>query len=154
MFFITSQALERVETENFWYNIRICTKQIAQILTNISMTIEACIAHAIHKDLDILEALPDIYEMPLETLEQHIDAYIQTLQQSLLKTIRSLGEPYLKSKDAAGLCITCLRAGVTLPPEMLLKMCQTILQLSALDARFIADDNNGTSIYYMKLALA
>lgn len=125
--------------------------------TNIhthSMTIEACVAHAIHKDLDILEALPNIYDLPVEKLEEHIDTYIRTLQQTMLQTIRSLGERYLRSKDAAGLCITCLRAGVTLPPEMLLKMCQTILQLSALDARFIADDNNGTSVYYMKLALA
>ena len=118
------------------------------------MTIEACIAHAIHKDLDILEALPDVYELPMESLENHIDSYIRNLQQTIVKAVKSLGEPYIRSKDAAGLCITCLRAGVTLPPEMMLKMCQTILQLSALDARFIAADNNGTSIYYMKLTLA
>jgi hypothetical protein len=118
------------------------------------MTIEACIAHAIHKDLDILEALPQVYELPLEQLETHIDEYIHNLQQMLVKAIKSLGEPYMKSKDAAGLCITCLRAGVTLPPEMMLKMCQTILQLSQLDARFIADDAEGTSVYYMKLTVA
>lgn len=118
------------------------------------MTIEACIAHAIHKDLDILEALPDVYEMPIEDLEPHIDGYIQNLQQSLVKTIKTLGEPYIKSKDAAGLCITCLRAGVSLPPEMMLKMCHTILQLSAIEARFIADNNEGVSVYYMKLSLS
>jgi hypothetical protein len=118
------------------------------------MSIEACIAHAIHKDLDILEALPDVYEMPVEELEQQIDGYIQTLQQNLVQTIKALGEPYLKAKDAAGLCITCMRAGVVLPPEMLLKMCQTILELSALDARFIADNAEGVSVYYMKMSLA
>lgn len=117
------------------------------------MSIEACIAHAIHKDLNILEALPDVYELPVEDLETHIDRYIRNLQQSLVKTIKALGEPYLRSKDAAGLCITCLRSGVTLPPEMLLKMCQTILHLTAIDARFIADNNDGTSVYYMKLAI-
>jgi hypothetical protein len=118
------------------------------------MSIEACIAHAIHKDLDILEALPDVYEVPVEDLEHQIDSYIQGLQQTLVKAIKTLGEPYIKAKDAAGLCITCLRAGVTLPPEMMLKMCQTILLLSALDARFIADDAEGTSVYYMKMTLA
>ena len=118
------------------------------------MSIEACIAHAIHKDLDILEALPDVYELPVEQLEQHIDVYIHGLQQSIVSTIKTLGEPYIKSKDAAGLCITCLRAGVNLPPEMMLKMCQTILQLSAIDARFIADNNEGSSVYYMKLSIA
>lgn len=118
------------------------------------MSIEACIAHAIHKDLDILEALPDVYEMPVEELEKQIDGYIQNLQQSMVRTIKTLGEPYIKSKDAAGLCITCMRSGVSLPPEMLLKMCQTIMELSALDARFIADNDEGVSVYYMKMELA
>lgn len=119
------------------------------------MTIEACIAHAIHKDLDIVEALPEVYDVPFEELEQHIDGYIHTLQHNLVATIKSLGEPYIKSKDAAGLCITCLRNGVTLPPEMLLRMCHTILELSNLDARFIADTPDGsTAVYYMKMTLA
>lgn len=117
------------------------------------MTIEACIAHAIHKDLDIIEALPEVYDLPMEQLEEHIDNYIRNLQNSLVTTVKSLGEPYLKAKDPAGLCITCLRAGVSLPPEMMLKMCQTILQLSSIDARFIADTDEGTAIYYMKLTM-
>ncbi len=118
------------------------------------MSIEACIAHAIHKDLDIIEVLPEVYELPLEQLEDHIDTYIQQLQQNLVRTIKTLGEPYIKSKDAAGLCVTCLRAGVTVPPEMLLKMCHTILQLSILDAKFIADTHEGEAVYYMKLTVA
>ena len=117
------------------------------------MSIEACIAHAIHKDLDVLEALPEVYELPIEDLEPHIERYIQNLQDTLVKTIRSLGEPYIKSKDPAGLCIICLRAGVKLPPEMMLKMCRTILQLSTIEARFVADNAEGTSVYYMKLSL-
>lgn len=119
------------------------------------MTLEACIAHAIHKDLDIIEALPEVYDLPFDELEEHIDGYIHGLQQNLVQTIKSLGEPYMKSRDAAGLCVTCLKAGVSLPPEMLLKMCQTILQLSTVDARFIADSEDGsTALYYMKLTLA
>ncbi len=117
------------------------------------MSIEACIAHAIHKDLDVLEALPNVYEQPLEQLEQYIERYIQGVQDSLVKTIKTLGDPYIKAKDPAGLCITCLRAGVNLPPEMLLKMCRTILQLNEIEARFIADNNDGASVYYMKLSL-
>ncbi len=117
------------------------------------MSIEACIAHAIHKDLDIMEALPEVYELPFEDLEDHIERYIQDLQRTLVNAVRKLGEPYLKSRDAAGLCITCIKAGVTLPPEMLLKMCHTILQLSAIDAKFIADTEDGTAVYYMKMSL-
>ena len=117
------------------------------------MTIEACIAHAIHKDLDIIEALPEVYDLPMEELETHIDGYIRKLQEDLVQTVKNLGEPYLKAKDPAGLCVTCLRAGVALPPEMLLKMCQTILQLSSIDARFIADVQGGSAVYYMKMTL-
>ncbi len=117
------------------------------------MSIEACIAHAIHKDLDIMEALPEVYDLPFEELEDHIEGYIRTLQQEMSTAIKQLGEPFLKAKDAAGLCVTCLRAGVSLPPEMLLKMCHTILQLSAVDAKFIADTEDGTALYYMKLSL-
>ena len=117
------------------------------------MTIEACIAHAIHKDLDIIEALPEVYDLPVEQLEEHIDTYIRSLQDNLVRAVKTMGEPYLKAKDPAGLCITCLRAGVTLPPEMMLKMCNTILQLSSLDARFIADTEEGAALYYMKLTL-
>ncbi len=74
------------------------------------MSIEACIAHAIHKDLDIIEALPNVYELPIEQLEHHIDGYIHQLQQNLVEAIKTLGEPYIKAKDAAGLCVTCLRS--------------------------------------------
>jgi hypothetical protein len=115
------------------------------------MTLEACIAHAIYSDFDIIAAKPEVCEKPIDSLEPYIDAYITSIQQSLHQAITALGEPYIKSKDAAGLCVTCLKSGVDLPPEMLLKMCQTILKLSRVEARFIADDNNGHSLYFMKM---
>jgi hypothetical protein len=33
-------------------------------------------------------------------------------------------------------------------------MCQTILQLISIDARFILDTDDGKSLYYVKLGLA
>ncbi|MFH0769876.1 MAG: hypothetical protein V1926_00700 [Candidatus Peregrinibacteria bacterium] len=118
------------------------------------MSIEACIAHAIHSDLDIIEALPEVSDLPVEELETYIEHFVVTVQETLREVIRDRGEPYIKAKDAAGLCAACMEAGVTIPPKMLLKMCQTILQLSAVDARFILDTDQGASLYYMKLALA
>ncbi len=118
------------------------------------MNLEACVAHAIHNDLDIVELLPDIQELPMEDLEAYIEDFIVNVQQSLVETIRDLGEPYVRSKDAAGLCATIMRAGVGIPPEPLLKMCHTILRLSEVDARFIADTPDGKSVYYMKMQIA
>ena len=38
-----------------------------------------------------------------------------------------------------------------MPPTMLLRMCQTILQLSDIDAKFILDTEDGKSLYYLKM---
>lgn len=115
------------------------------------MTIEACIAHAIHNDLDVLEALPEIHDLPVEELETYVERYVLEVQESLCSVIKEKGEPYLRSHDSAGLCATCLDAGINLPPEMLLKMCKTILDLSSIDAQFILDTNEGKSLYYVKV---
>lgn len=115
------------------------------------MSIDACIAHAIHSDLDILEVLPELKVMPVESLEKYIEKYVVTVQTTLRTVIVEKGDRYIRSKDAAGLCAACLESGVTIPAKMLLKMCQTIMQLTALDARFILDTDDGTSLFYMKL---
>ena len=128
---------------NFCYTYRIYTK------TN--MSIDACIAHAIHSDLDILEVLPELKNMPVEKLETYIERYVVNVQNTLRTIIVQKGDSYIRSKDAAGLCATCMESGVSIPAKMLLKMCQTVVQLSAIDARFILDTDDGTSLFYMKL---
>lgn len=118
------------------------------------MTIDACIAHAIHSDLDIVEALPEVQELPMEELEEYVERFVVTMQESLYKIIIRNGDAYLRSGDAAGLCATCLEAGIALPPQMLLKMCQTIVQLLKLDAKFILDTEEGKSLYYVKMVVS
>lgn len=118
------------------------------------MTLDACIAHAIHSDLDILEALPEIHDLAVEDLEPYVERYVTNVHQVIYKAILDHGDAYLRSKDSAGLCATLLKAGVSLPPQMLLKMCQTIMQLSELEAQFILDTQDGKSLYYMKMDLA
>jgi len=117
------------------------------------MSIDACIAHAIHADLDILEALPEIHNLPVEELEPYIERFVVSTQESIRGVIVNKGDMYMKAKDAAGLCAACLESGIPLPPGMLLKMCQTIMQLMTIDARFILDTEDGKSLFYMKLAL-
>lgn len=118
------------------------------------MSIDACIAHAIHNDLDILEALPEVHDLPMEEMETYIEQYVSNIHHTMRDTIVQFGESYIRSKDAAGLCATCIQEGVTLPAHILLKMCQTIVQLSELDAKFILDTEDGKSLYYMKMELA
>lgn len=118
------------------------------------MSIDACIAHAIHSDLDILEVLPEVHELPMEDLENYIERFVVDIQSTLRGVITNRGEPFLRSKDAAGLCATCLEAGVNLPPSTLLKICQTIMQLIAVDARFVLDTDEGASLYYVKMTVS
>ncbi len=118
------------------------------------MTIETCIANAIHKDLDVIEALPEVQDLPVEQLETYVESYVLKMQEALCSVIESSGDRFIRSKDAAGLCASCMESGIGLPPRMLLRMCQTIIQLSTLDARFILDTLNGTSLYYVRMALS
>ena len=117
------------------------------------MTIEACIAHAIQTDLDIIEALPEVQEIPVEELETYVERYVRNVQRSILHIIEDQGEQFLRSKDAAGLCATILERGINLPPKMLLKMCQTIIQLTTIDAELVLECE-GKSLYYVKMKLA
>lgn len=118
------------------------------------MTIESCIAHAIHKDLDIIEALPEVQDLPVEQLEPYVEQYVVGVQEALCLVVGSKGEMFIRSKDAAGLCAACMEAGIGLPPRMLLRICQTIINLSGLDAKFVLDTDSGASLYFVKLSLA
>ena len=117
------------------------------------MTLEACVAHAIHSDLDILEALPEVHDLAVEDLEPYVEDYVTKIHSKIYDSICSKGDPFLRAKDAAGLCATLLNEGVNIPAEMLLKMCSTILQLSELDARFILDTDSGASLYFVKMTI-
>jgi hypothetical protein len=118
------------------------------------MTIDACIAHAIRSDLDVLEAIPEVQELPMEEMETYVERFVLNVQESLYNVVLQRGEPFIRSHDAAGLCATCLESGVALPPHMLLKMCQTIMQLSTLDAKFILDTDEGKTLYYVRMTVA
>ncbi len=118
------------------------------------MSIETCIARAIQTDLDIVEALPEIHDLPMEELETFVDKYVTSVHETLSTVIRQKGENYLRSRDAAGLCATCLESGISLPPRMLLRMCQTIIQLNQVESQFILDTPEGVSLYYVKVLVA
>lgn len=117
------------------------------------MSIDACIAHAIHSDLDIIQALPEIYDIPVEDLEPYVEKYVVSLQDSLRGVVKEQGDRFIRARDAAGLCALCQTSGINLPSAMLMKMCQTIIKLSELDAKFILDTDSGVSLYYMKVTV-
>lgn len=129
-------------------------KRFHKHIPNTNMTIETCIAHAIHKDLDIIEALPEVQDLPVEQLETYVESFVLKTQEALCSVIEATGDKFIRAKDAAGLCASCMESGINLPPRMMLRMCQTIIQLSMLDAKFILDTPNGTSLYYVRMALA
>lgn len=117
------------------------------------MTIEASVAHAIKSDLDIVEALPELQELPVEEVETYVERYVLKVYQNITEVISERGDRYLRAKDAAGLCAACMEYGVGLPARMLLRMCQTIIQLQLLDAKFVLDTEAGESLFYVKMSV-
>lgn len=115
------------------------------------MNLEACIAHAIHSNLDIIQAVPEVVELGVEELEPYIEQFVTEVHQSMYALIQDHGEPYIIAKDSAGLCATLQQFNIKLPGTMLLRMCQTIMELSTIDAQFILDTDEGACLYYAKM---
>ena len=115
------------------------------------MNLEACIAHAIHSNLDIIAAVPEVVHLNVDELEPDIENFVTNVHNSLFELIQAYGEPFIRAKDAAGLCATLQEHGVQVPNAMLLQMCQTVIQLSTVDAKFILDTDDGSCLYYAKM---
>lgn len=129
-------------------------------LTQTPMNIESCIAHAINNDLDLLAAFPELENLPIDELESTVERYVRDIQTSLQAVILQEGDVYLRSKNAVGLSAICRREGAPeqqllkkIPADMLIKMCQTIVQLLSVDAQFILDTDEGKSLFYVKMTL-
>lgn len=115
------------------------------------MNLEACIAHAIHSNLDIIQAVPEVIELGIEELEPYIEKFVTEVHCSMFKLIQAHGEPFIIARDSAGLCATLQQFNVQLPDTMLLRMCQTIMELTTIDAQFILDTDEGACLYYAKM---
>lgn len=114
------------------------------------MTIETCVAHAIHKDLEITKALPEVYDTPFDKLEELIYSYIERLQNKLSIEIRKR-EKLIKEPNRMALSL--IESEFPLPEDLLVKMCETISNLSDIKAKFIADTPEGASLYHIILEM-
>ena len=74
------------------------------------MTIDACVAHAISRDLDVLEALAQVQLYPVEWIDPLVAAFVDRLQERLSKAVVEYGVRYQQRHDAAGLCRALLNA--------------------------------------------
>ena len=102
----------------------------------------------------VASATPWLCELPVEEIEPYVTEFVHRIHDSLSEAVRVNGEPYLRARDAAGLCAACMERGVVLPVRMLLKMCQTIIQMSTLEAELIAETPTGECLYFAKMTVA
>lgn len=93
------------------------------------MTVDLAVAHALASDLDIVEIMPDVRNLPIEQIEGRVNDFLDELQVELTMAIEERGQPYLKARDAAGLCTVLPPLGIPFP--ILLRVCQTIVHLWA-----------------------
>jgi hypothetical protein len=117
------------------------------------MTIDACVAHAISRDLDVLEALPQVQLYPVEWIDPLVAAFMDRVQERLSKAVVEHGVRYLQRHDAAGLCRALLNAQVGVLPAMLLEMCETMVSLYALEVRFLGDTPDFRPVFEVRMAM-
>ena len=96
------------------------------------MTIEAAIAHAIHIDLDIIQALPEVQETPVDRLEEFIESYIKSIQASMVEA--ALSGSWENPEELYGVFQKC---GVDVPDTMLRTMSDTVCALHSQDIQEI-----------------
>lgn len=113
------------------------------------MDLDHCIAHAIHKDLDIIEALPEIQELPVQDLENYVENYVIRMQAFLSVEVRAAFSNNQIPKTGRELAKKIKNSD--LPPQMLINMCDTIISMHNIDARFVLDTENGTSLYDIRM---
>jgi hypothetical protein len=82
-----------------------------------------------------------------------IEEYLTSIQTQLLNVISNHGEVFLQSRDAAGLCATCLAEGVDLPPDTLLRTCQVIVGGSKQQSEYVGELPSGEPMYMVSLEL-
>lgn len=113
------------------------------------MNISVCIAHAIHKELDIIEAIPTIHDVPTEQLETYVERYVLNVQSMMDKAITSNN---LENGDAESIARVCSEAKVPVPDPMLRKMAKMIVSLRASDCKeiVIAD---GVRVFHMRMTI-
>ena len=115
------------------------------------MALDACIAQAISSEFDILKALPEMQTLPLHELEGYVEQYILTMHESIRSVIETQGEQFIVTQDAAGLCVCCQEAGVSIPSETLIKVCRAIIKHYVIHAECMMNTPDGQTVWWMKI---
>lgn len=114
------------------------------------MTLDACVAHAINKDFDIVEAYPGIQDLNIDDLERVVEEYVSDLHNEWVGALKE--DERLIDNPAYFLAeIIKDRTTIDIPLKMRVKMCETIKSLKDIDARFILETDSGACLYYVKM---
>lgn len=114
------------------------------------MTLDACVAHAINKNLDIVQAFPEVQDMSPDEIEPAVEKYVSDLLGEWVTTLQQ-DEALIENPAYLLAEIIKDRTTIEIPLKMRISMCETIKSLRDIDARFILDTDNGASLYYVKL---
>lgn len=116
------------------------------------MNIPQAVAHSIHHNLDIVGAMPDITELPVEKLEEVIEKYILDLQHTLTNAIQWYGESFLRDGKINEFARYLKDCGVDIPESQLREICRGIYMIKDVDCRgYIGTDN--ADVYYVCMAI-
>jgi len=119
------------------------------------MIIPLAIAHAIHNDVDISICMIGYDDMDIGTIEGAVEDFIADMQDDLCMILdMPEGIKALSRESAPELCAHILSVGFDYVPEKtVIDMCQTIIKFMRFDARFIADTDDGQSVFHVRLTI-
>ena len=113
------------------------------------MIIPLAIAHAIHTDVDISICMIGYDDMDIGTSELYCKKVVKTMILDMPEGIKALSR-----ESAPELCAHILSVGFDYVPEKtVIDMCQTIIKFMRFDARFIADTDDGQSVFHVRLTI-
>lgn len=114
------------------------------------------ITSAIQDKLDVGQAFPVVYSLPVTSVDLFVNSMMGKLQAKMQKAMEKEGETFVAENDTLGLALILFREGVKLPPEMLLQISEDIIKKSRRTVRFICATNGNLAIkegglWYCKL---
>ena len=111
------------------------------------MTTNQAVAIAIHRDLDILEALHEVQDMDVEKLESYLEKYIVKIQEQFADAVAGCN-------SADEMFQAVIKEDVSLPKAMILKMCKTIEECKRIDCEYRGQRPDGKHAYLIRLSIA
>ncbi len=105
------------------------------VKSNRGQEVQRAVAFAIAERLDVVEAYPALMDMDVELMEKAVETYVHDVNDRMVACYLTLKT----EKTPKQLRSSFLKAGVNIPPDQLLGVCEFIKEFLAVEHEHILD---------------